>query len=143
MALNAIPRYIVSINFSVLYWKSLLYVANWCHNVFRPIETTLNILMSLYWLASNLTFPSLFSYFCNYSKVTRKHIATILTVLNQTQREHLRAHYKGKKYAPLDLRVKKTRAIRRRLTKHEATLQTERSAKKARHFALRKYAVKA
>lgn len=77
------------------------------------------------------------------SRVVRKSIATVLTVLNQTQREHLRAHYKGKKYAPLDLRNKKTRAIRRRLTKHEATAKTERAQKKARHFALRKYAVKA
>lgn len=77
------------------------------------------------------------------SRVVRKSIATVLTVLNQTQREHLRAHYKGKKYAPLDLRHKKTRAIRRRLSKHEATAKTERAQKKARHFALRKYAVKA
>lgn len=63
--------------------------------------------------------------------------------MNQTQREHLRAHYKGKKYAPLDLRSKKTRAIRRRMTKHEATRKTEREVKRARHFPQRKYAVKA
>lgn len=73
----------------------------------------------------------------------RKSIATILTVLNQTQREHLRAHYAGKKYIPLDLRVKKTRAIRRRMTKHEATKKTSRAAKKASHFPQRKFALKA
>jgi large subunit ribosomal protein L35e len=78
-----------------------------------------------------------------YSKVCRRSIATILTVMNQTQREHLRAHYKGKKYAPLDLRAKKTRAIRRRMSKHEATVKTERQAKRERHFPRRKYAVKA
>lgn len=37
--------------------------------------------------------------------------------MNQKQRQNLRELYKGKKYTPLDLRVKKTRAIRRRLTK--------------------------
>ena len=47
------------------------------------------------------------------------------------------------RYAPLDLRVKKTRAIRRRLTQHEASLQTPRQAKRAALFPLRKFAVKA
>ena len=63
------------------------------------------------------------------SKVTkihdvRKNIARVLTVINQSQREAVRAHYKGKK-TPLDLRVKKTRALRRKLTKHEASLITQ------------------
>jgi large subunit ribosomal protein L35e len=47
------------------------------------------------------------------------------------------------RYAPLDLRVKKTRAIRRRLTQHEAGMQTGKQVKKAALFPLRKYAVKA
>ena len=37
--------------------------------------------------------------------------------MNQKQRQNLREFYKNKKYIPLDLRPKKTRAIRRRLTK--------------------------
>ena len=37
--------------------------------------------------------------------------------MNAKQRQHLREFYKNKKYLPLDLRAKKTRAIRRRLTK--------------------------
>lgn len=45
----------------------------------------------------------------------------MLTVMNQKQRANLREYYKGKKYLPLDLRAKKTRAIRRRLTKVSAT----------------------
>lgn len=49
----------------------------------------------------------------------------------------------GHRYAPLDLRPKKTRAIRRRLTKHEASLVTEKQKKKQVHFPQRKYAVKA
>ncbi len=35
--------------------------------------------------------------------------------MNQKQRANLREFYKGKKYIPLDLRAKKTRAIRRKL----------------------------
>lgn len=50
-------------------------------------------------------------------KGVRKGIARVLTVINAKTRASLREHYKGKKYLPLDLRPKKTRAIRRRLTK--------------------------
>ena len=51
------------------------------------------------------------------SNGVRKSIARVLTVMNQKARQALRELYKNKKYAPLDLRTKKTRAIRRRLTK--------------------------
>ncbi|KAJ3334580.1 60S ribosomal protein L35, partial [Gonapodya sp. JEL0774] len=73
----------------------------------------------------------------------RKSIARVLTVISQTQREQLRIFYQGKNFLPLDLRVKKTRAIRRRLTKGEAGAKTERTIKRERHFGLKKYAVKA
>ncbi|EAT85500.2 hypothetical protein SNOG_06849 [Parastagonospora nodorum SN15] len=73
----------------------------------------------------------------------RKGIAKVLTVINANQRAQLRLFYKGKKYTPLDLRSKQTRAIRRRLTKHEASLVTEKQKKKQTHFPQRKYAVKA
>jgi large subunit ribosomal protein L35e len=43
---------------------------------------------------------------------------------------------------PLDLRAKQTRAIRRRMTKHEVNLVTEKAAKKLTHFPQRDYAVK-
>ncbi|EJD48399.1 60S ribosomal protein L35 [Auricularia subglabra TFB-10046 SS5] len=73
----------------------------------------------------------------------RKSIARVLTVSNAKARQNLREFYKNKKYLPLDLRYKKTRAIRRRLTKHEKALKTEKQHKKDIHFPLRKYAVKA
>merc|ERR1719272_253185 len=76
-------------------------------------------------------------------KVVRKSIARVLTVINQTQKSQLRLFYKDKKLLPLDLRTKKTRAIRRRLTKEEAGAKTMRTLKKQKHFPLRKYAVKA
>jgi large subunit ribosomal protein L35e len=52
-------------------------------------------------------------------KVVRKSIAQVLTVSSQKQKSALREAYKNKKLLPLDLRPKKTRAIRRRLTKHQ------------------------
>lgn len=54
-----------------------------------------------------------------YSKVVRLSIAQVLTVISQTQKAHLREVYSKKKFLPLDLRPKKTRAIRKRLTKHQ------------------------
>lgn len=57
--------------------------------------------------------------FCCTSKVVRKSIAQVLTVISQKQKSALREAYKNKKLLPLDLRPKKTRAIRRRLTKHQ------------------------
>ncbi|KAF3660510.1 60S ribosomal protein L35-2 [Capsicum annuum] len=52
-------------------------------------------------------------------KVVRLSIAQVLTVISQKQKSALREAYKNKKYLPLDLRPKKTRAIRKRLTKHQ------------------------
>ncbi|KIK68162.1 hypothetical protein GYMLUDRAFT_814404 [Collybiopsis luxurians FD-317 M1] len=75
----------------------------------------------------------------------RKSIARVMTVMNQKARQNLREYYKneGKKYLPLDLRAKKTRAIRRRLSKHEKSLKTAKQVKKDQNFPTRKYAVKA
>ncbi|XP_057782773.1 60S ribosomal protein L35-like [Salvia miltiorrhiza] len=75
-------------------------------------------------------------------KVVRLSIAQVLTVISQKQKTALREAYKNKKYLPLDLRPKKTRAIRRRLTKHQASLKTEKQKKKEMYFPLRKYAIK-
>merc|ERR1712010_59092 len=76
-------------------------------------------------------------------KVVRKSIARVLTVVNQTQKQQLRLHFKGKKYLPLDLREKKTRAIRRKLSTKQLTAKTEKQAKKDRAFPQRKFALKA
>eukprot|EP00871_Galdieria_phlegrea_P005358 jgi/Galph1/5823/GphlegSOOS_G4423.1 len=75
-------------------------------------------------------------------KEVRKSIARVLTVITQNQRLTVRQAYKGKKYKPLDLRPKKTRAIRRKLTKHEAKKKTLKEEKKRKHFPVRKFAVK-
>eukprot|EP00250_Pteridium_aquilinum_P035579 c9682_g1_i1 orf=485-856(-) len=76
-------------------------------------------------------------------KVVRLSIAQVLTVLSQNQKDALRAAYKKSKLLPLDLRPKKTRAIRRRLTKHQASVKTEKQKKKETYFPKRKYALKA
>lgn len=44
--------------------------------------------------------------------MVRKGIARVNTVLSQTQKEHLRAFHAKKKFAPTDLRQRKTRALR-------------------------------
>ena len=56
-------------------------------------------------------------YHVHYSAAVRRGIARVLTVTNSKQRQNLREFYKKKQYLPLDLRTKKTRAIRRKLTK--------------------------
>jgi large subunit ribosomal protein L35e len=76
-------------------------------------------------------------------KVIRKSIARALTVFNQQQREGLRNRYRGRKYKPLDLRVKKTRAIRRALKPCQQRAKTLRQQKKEWHNPQRKYALKA
>merc|ERR1712137_1061472 len=76
-------------------------------------------------------------------RIVRKSIARVYIVMHQKQKENLRKFYKGKKYIPLDLRPKKTRAIRKRLTPHEASLKTRKEEFAARRFPQRKFAVKA
>ncbi|VDD93842.1 unnamed protein product [Enterobius vermicularis] len=76
-------------------------------------------------------------------RTVRKNIARILTVMNQTQKQELRKLYKGKRFKPLDLRHKKTRAMRRALTKHEMSLKSPKQLAKLRKFPMRKYAVRA
>ena len=49
----------------------------------------------------------------------------------------------SKKYTPLDLRMKKTRAMRKGLTPHEKSLKTPRELRRMRAFPQRKFAVKA
>ena len=75
--------------------------------------------------------------------VIRKSIARVLTVYNQTERDALKKAYRKRNYKPLDLRVKKTRAIRQRLTPAQAARKTLRAQKKAAYFPIRKYALKA
>lgn len=75
--------------------------------------------------------------------VVRKSIARVLTVINQTQKAKLRAALGSNKHVPLDLRRKKTRAIRRQLTKHEKSLKTTKQQKKEAYFPKRRFALKA
>jgi len=73
----------------------------------------------------------------------RKNIARVLTIINEQQRAAVRELYKGKKYQPKDLRAKKTRALRRALTKFESSRITVKQQKKQIAFPQRKYAIKA
>lgn len=73
----------------------------------------------------------------------RKNIARTLTVYNTKVKEGVREAYKGKKYAPKQIRAKKTRAMRRALTPKEAGQKTVKAAKKERHYSKRVIAIKA
>ena len=73
----------------------------------------------------------------------RKSIARVLTIINAKQRAQLRLFYKGKKYLPLDLRPKYTRAIRRRLSEKDAARSLPKTKKRQSHFPQRTFAVKA
>merc|ERR1712014_449054 len=75
-------------------------------------------------------------------RVVRKSIARVYIVMHQKQKENLRKLYRSKKYTPLDLRMKKTRAMRKGLTPHEKSLKTPRELRKMRAFPQRKFAVK-
>merc|ERR1712002_198855 len=76
-------------------------------------------------------------------RIVRKNIARVYIVMHQKQKENLRKFYKGKKYIPLDLRSKKTRAMRKALTSHEVSLKTQKEIQANRRFPVRKFAVKA
>nr|QBH73611.1 putative ribosomal protein L35 [Nicoletia phytophila] len=76
-------------------------------------------------------------------RVVRKAIARVYIVMHQKQKENLRKFYRRKKYKPLDLRPKKTRAIRRALTRKEKKIRTQKELRKRRAFPPRTYALKA
>merc|ERR1712055_89024 len=73
-------------------------------------------------------------------RTVRKSIARVLTVVHQTQKENLRKFYHNKKYKPIDLRKRKTRAIRRQLTTHEKSVKTAKQQRKERIYPMRRFA---
>mmetsp|Transcript_11492 Transcript_11492/g.25644 ORF Transcript_11492/g.25644 Transcript_11492/m.25644 type:complete len:122 (-) Transcript_11492:1693-2058(-) len=76
-------------------------------------------------------------------KGVRKSIARVLTVHNQQQKEGIRKAMSKAKYLPKDLRAKKTRAMRRALTKDEKSRKTHKQKSKEAAFPPVKYCVKA
>lgn len=76
-------------------------------------------------------------------KGVRKSIARVLTVHNQLQKDGLRKAAAGSKYLPKDLRYKKTRAMRRALTRSEKNKKTHKQRCRLAAFPAVKYAIKA
>merc|ERR1712025_428573 len=74
-------------------------------------------------------------------KIVRKSIARVLTVYNQKQKQEARKEYKGKKYTPKDLRPKKTRAIRRRLSVEQKCKKTLKQKTRDQNFPMRRFTV--
>ncbi|KAK6194650.1 hypothetical protein SNE40_000248 [Patella caerulea] len=75
-------------------------------------------------------------------RTVRKSVGRILTVMNQTRKDNLRKFYRKKKWVPKQIRVRKTRAIRRALSVNEKNIKSKKQIRKAQNFPLRKYAVK-
>lgn len=67
-------------------------------------------------------------------RTVRKAIARTLTIVTEKQRGAAKAQYAGAKRLPTDLRAKKTRAMRKALTKKEAGLKTLRQKKREIHY---------
>lgn len=73
----------------------------------------------------------------------RKAIARVYIVMHQKTKENLRKLYRGKKFKPLDLRPKKTRAIRKALSPRDASRITLKEQRKRSVYPMRKFAIKA
>lgn len=80
---------------------------------------------------------------CCVMQHTRKAIAKVLTVINEKRISAARETFKNKKYTPYDLRLKKTRAYRKKLTQHELGIRTAKQQKKEANFRPRKFALAA
>ncbi|KAG4075688.1 hypothetical protein HA402_003513 [Bradysia odoriphaga] len=76
-------------------------------------------------------------------RVVRKAIARVYIVMHQKTKENLRRLYRGKKFKPLDLRPKKTRAIRKALSPRDANRKTLKELRKRSIYPVRKFALKA
>uniref|UniRef100_A0A2C9VN59 60S ribosomal protein L35 n=1 Tax=Manihot esculenta TaxID=3983 RepID=A0A2C9VN59_MANES len=72
------------------------------------------------------------------AEIPELRVAKVLAVISRKQKAALAEAYKNKKFLTRVLRPKKTRAISRRLTKH----QTEREKKREMYFPMRKHAIK-
>lgn len=64
-------------------------------------------------------------------------------MFNQVTKSKLREKFAGEKFVPIELREKKTRAIRRRLTKEQIAKKTVKQTKKDNLYPKRVYAIKA
>merc|ERR1712062_503400 len=75
--------------------------------------------------------------------VVRKSIAKVLTVINQARKAELQKFYRGKNIRPVDLKPRKTRALRKRLNKHEESLKSLKTVRREQRTAKKMYAIKA
>merc|ERR1712179_49090 len=73
----------------------------------------------------------------------RKNIAKVLTVINQNRKAQLHKFYRGKSVKPVDLKPRKTRALRRQLNKHEAGLKSLKTVRREQRTARKCFALKA
>ena len=72
----------------------------------------------------------------------RKSIARVLTFINMKRKALSAKKYLTKKHKPLDMRPKKTRALRRKMTKYEKSRKPARTIKRLGANPMRKFAIK-
>merc|ERR1712196_414437 len=77
-------------------------------------------------------------------RVVRKAIAKYLTVINEKYRKEVKDSFKGKDEdkKPYSIRAKRTRAIRKRLTKNQNNKKTIKEWKKVKNFPARKFTLR-
>ena len=77
-------------------------------------------------------------------QVVRKNIARHLTILNEKARKRVGGElHLGSAKRAQELRVKLTRAFRRRLTSHQKNARLVKTQKKLSNFPLRRFGLKA
>lgn len=74
--------------------------------------------------------------------IVRRDVARINTILYQKARQDAIETYKNKKYVPKELRARKTRAIRRALSKRQQNLKSVRVMKRQAKYPQRLFALK-
>ncbi|KAF8821547.1 ribosomal protein RPL35 [Cardiosporidium cionae] len=76
-------------------------------------------------------------------RVVRNGIARVLTVYNEKKLKEAKDQFRKKRFKPIELRPKKTRALRRGLSKAQKSKKTLKERKKLENLPRRKFALKA
>lgn len=125
---------------NTLAWRIMKLFSQWIDRT--DVMTWKSTPENIYWIGGQIRLTSCMHIIFYFSRVVRKSIARVLTVMHQTQKENLRKYYKSKRLKPTDLRKKKTRAMRRALTPFEKSIKSRKQQRRERLYPMRKFAVK-
>lgn len=125
---------------NTLAWRIMKLFSQWIDRT--DVMTWKSTPENIYWMGGQMRLTNYMHIIFYFSRVVRKSIARVLTVMHQTQKENLRKYYKSKRLKPTDLRKKKTRAMRRALTPFEKSIKSRKQQRRERLYPMRKFAVK-